>query len=89
MRCTKVIKSGCIEVISKDGKPQRVYPSHDWWHVFLRLSQLENQVEPLEVTDIHVDEFTCPACGHEDTTLDIKQVPKFCRNCGQALYQEN
>lgn len=88
MRRTKVIKPGCIEVISKDGKPQRVYPSHDWWHIFLRLSQLEGKVEPLEVTDIHVDEFTCPACGAENCTINYRQVPKYCIECGQALYQE-
>ena len=89
MRRTKMINSGHIEVVFKDGKPQRVYPSHDWWHIFLRLSQLEDKAEPMAVHDVHIDEFTCPACGSEDTTLDIKQVPKFCRNCGQALYQKD
>lgn len=46
----------------------------------------KDKQEPKKVTDLHVDAFTCPSCGYEDTTLDYKQVPKYCRNCGQALY---
>lgn len=42
--------------------------------------------DPKKVTDLHVDDFICPTCGYEETTIDYKQVPKYCRNCGQALY---
>lgn len=90
MRRTKMIKPGCIEVIFKDGKPQRVYPSHDWWHIFLRLSQLEDKAEPMKVTDIHVDEYFCPACGEENNCGDFGLIgDRYCPKCGQALYQEN
>lgn len=48
---------------------------------------LQKQI-PMRVTDIHVDEYMCPACGAENCTSDYKQVPKYCIECGQALYQE-
>lgn len=64
----------------------------DEWILYKKIGTLEecrenkDKQEPKKVTDLHVDDFTCPNCGYEDTTLDYKQVPKYCRNCGQALY---
>lgn len=51
---------------------------------------LEKQL-PMEVMDIHVDEYYCPACGSENV---CGQGPgligdRFCPMCGQALYQQN
>ena len=38
------------------------------------------------VTDIHVDEYRCPACGSENTTSDTLTVgDHYCPNCGQRL----
>lgn len=51
------------------------------------ITALRKQI-PMEVTDIHVDEYYCPACGAENCTSDYRQVPKYCTECGQALYQE-
>lgn len=88
MRRTKVISKDCIEVLFKDGKPLRVYPSHDWWHIFVRMAQLEDLAEPKMVTDVHVDEYYCPACGSENNCDQKKVEDKYCPNCGQALEQE-
>ena len=39
-----------------------------------------------KVTDIHVDEYRCPACGSENTTSDALTVgDHYCPNCGQRL----
>lgn len=44
---------------------------------------------PMEVTDIHVDEYYCPACGSENCCGDGPGMigDRFCPVCGQALYQ--
>lgn len=44
--------------------------------------QLRKQT-PMEVTDIHVDEFYCPACGEEVTGEPLY----YCPMCGQAFIQ--
>ena len=50
----------------------------------LGLVALKTQV-PVEVTDIHVDEFFCPVCGSE-IPHDIDDVkPNYCEVCGQRL----
>lgn len=51
------------------------------------LQTLRKKQTPMKVKDIHVDDFICPACGSENCTSDYKQVPKYCIECGQALYQ--
>lgn len=40
---------------------------------------------PMVVSDIHVDEFTCPRCGAEISTRDDYTVDEYCRECGQRL----
>lgn len=40
---------------------------------------------PMVVSDIHVDEFTCPHCGAEISTRDDHLVDEYCRECGQRL----
>lgn len=90
MRRTKKIDNNCIEVIFRDGKPQRVYPNHDWWHIFLRLMQLEDLAEAKEVEptlysctdDIHI--VSCPNCNAE-YEVEENEVSFFCSHCGQHL----
>lgn len=43
--------------------------------------------EPMEVTDIHVDEYYCPACGTENCCDQGIVGDKYCPFCGQALKQ--
>lgn len=46
---------------------------------------VEKQIA-MKVTDIHVDEYHCPACGSENTTSDALTVgDHYCPNCGQRL----
>ena len=45
---------------------------------------------PMEVEEIHVDEYRCPACGAENTCGDIGLIgDSYCPECGQAIYQQN
>ena len=45
---------------------------------------------PMEVEEIHVDEYRCPACGAENTCGDISLIgDSYCPECGQAIYQQN
>lgn len=44
----------------------------------------------MEVEEIHVDEYRCPACGAENTCGDISLIgDSYCPECGQAIYQQN
>lgn len=43
--------------------------------------------EPMEVTDIHVDEYYCPSCGTENCCDQGIVGDKHCPYCGQALKQ--
>lgn len=40
---------------------------------------------PMEVTEIHCDEYFCPNCGSENSADEYKVSDKFCRECGQKL----
>lgn len=45
---------------------------------------------PMKVTDIHVDEYFCPACGSENNNGDIGcPGDHYCPVCGQAIWWEN
>lgn len=45
---------------------------------------LEKQI-PKKITEIHVDEYYCPACGAELNCNDAKVEDKYCRECGQKF----
>lgn len=40
---------------------------------------------PKEVTDIHCDEYFCPACGAENNCDEYVVCDVFCPLCGQRL----
>ena len=40
---------------------------------------------PMEVKEIHVDEYFCPACGSENNCNDRIVEHKYCPECGQRL----
>lgn len=44
-----------------------------------------NRQEPMEIQEIHVDEYFCPRCGSENNCDQKRVDDKFCPNCGQAL----
>ena len=54
----------------------------------LILNALMKQI-PMEVRDVHVDEYYCPACGSENNCDQGVVDDDFCPRCGQAIYQQN
>ena len=42
----------------------------------------------MQVNEIHVDEYFCPACGSENNCDYGKVHDKYCPMCGHAIYQE-
>lgn len=42
----------------------------------------------MQVNEIHVDEYFCPACGSENNCDYGKVHDKYCPICGHAIYQE-
>lgn len=43
---------------------------------------------PMEIKEIHVDEYYCPACGSENNCDQGEVTDKYCPMCGQRIYQE-
>ena len=95
MRRTKKIDNNSMEVIRKDGTYHTVHPNHEWWHIFLRLTQLEEKEEPkvMIVPNDDMEPYRCPNCGTDlgftddyfgDVT-DIQRNGRYCQKCGQKL----
>lgn len=45
---------------------------------------IEKQI-PMQIKEVHIDEYICPACGAENLCDQGIVQDKFCPNCGQAL----
>lgn len=39
----------------------------------------------MQIKEVHIDEYICPACGAENLCDQGIVQDKFCPNCGQAL----
>ena len=50
------------------------------------LNAIHRTYEAEEVTDIHVDEYYCPACGAENIADEGEIYDSYCPNCGQKLF---
>lgn len=51
------------------------------------MEALEKQM-PIEIKDIHVDEYYCPACGSENGCDDKVVTDNYCPICGQKIFQK-
>ncbi len=51
------------------------------------LREAREKQKPIQVTDIHIDEYYCPACGAENNCDQGIIGDRFCPNCGQAIDQ--
>lgn len=47
--------------------------------------KLKTRNNPVQVVEVHVDEYYCPTCGAENSCNDGKIEDKFCPRCGQKL----
>lgn len=43
--------------------------------------------KPMEIEEIHVDEYYCPACGSENCCDQGIVGDRYCHYCGQAVHQ--
>lgn len=95
MRRTKRMENNGIEVMHKNGKFHPVQPDHEWYHIFVRMAQLEDKEDTKEiiVPDDDMDPYRCPSCGNDlgftddyfgDLT-DIRKNGRYCQKCGQKL----
>ena len=64
------------------------------WRIGL-LTQAANAIEklsrremPMKITEIHVDEYYCPACGAENNCDESYVQDTYCPVCGQRLLTE-
>lgn len=49
------------------------------------IMELKERDEAMEVNEIHVDEYYCPACGAENNCDQGVVEDNFCPRCGQRL----
>lgn len=52
------------------------------------MEALKKQI-PMEVTEVHVDEYYCPACGSENVCDQLMVTDNYCPMCGQKIYQKD
>ena len=50
-----------------------------------QIMELKERDEAMEVNEIHVDEYYCPACGAENNCDQGVVGDNFCPRCGQRL----
>lgn len=52
------------------------------------IRELKERDTAMEINDIHVDEYYCPACGAENNCDQGVVEDNFCPRCGQRLKWE-
>ena len=52
------------------------------------MQALKKQI-PMEITEVHVDEYYCPACRSENVCDQLMVTDNYCPMCGQKIYQKN
>lgn len=53
-----------------------------------QIRELKERDEAMEINEIHVDEYYCPACGSENNCDQGVVEDNFCPRCGQRLKWE-
>lgn len=51
------------------------------------IEALQKQI-PVEVKEVHVDEYYCPVCYSENNCNDKIVEDKYCPECGQRIKQK-
>ena len=49
------------------------------------IEKLSRRETPMKITEIHVDEYYCPACGAENNCDQGYVQDAYCPACGQRL----
>lgn len=52
------------------------------------IEKLSRRETPMKITEIHVDEYYCPACGAENNCDEGDVQDTYCPACGQRLLPE-
>ena len=52
------------------------------------IEELSCRETPMKITEIHVDEYYCPACGAENNGDQGRVQDAYCPACGQRLFPE-
>lgn len=52
------------------------------------IEKLSRRETPMKITEIHVDEYYCPACGAENNCDQGNVLDAYCPVCGQRLLLE-
>ena len=50
-----------------------------------QVRELAERYTAMEINEIHIDEYYCPACGAENSCDQGIVGDRFCPNCGQML----
>ena len=52
------------------------------------IEEMNRRRTPMKITEIHVDEYFCPACGAENNCDQGCVQDAYCPVCGQRLWAE-
>lgn len=52
------------------------------------IEKLSRRETPMKITEVHVDEYYCPACGAENNCDEGYVQDAYCPVCGQRLLPE-
>ena len=52
------------------------------------VEEMNRRETPMKITEIHVDEYYCPACGAENNCDQGYVQDAYCPACGQRLLSE-
>lgn len=58
------------------------------WQAADAIEELSRRETPMKITEIHVDEYYCPACGAENNCDQGYVQDAYCPSCGQCLLPE-
>lgn len=89
------VSHNCYEIISQEGKTEKIEDPHKYWHLYEALFMYEQKNIPVTigVPDNDIDPYFCPTCkqslGFEDDSngdiTDIVENGRYCHHCGQKL----
>lgn len=77
------LKSRLMEKSMRDSTPKKF--ANDMFEAAEVIIQLQHKEAPMLITNIHVDEYYCPACGSENNADQGAVSDTYCPNCGQRL----
>lgn len=73
-----------IDILYKS-VPEAISENYELPALIGRVKEAMEKQIPMQITEVHVDEYICPTCGAENSCNQGIVEDKFCPECGQDL----